>query len=364
MARTRRAPEQRVVLAEVARVAGTSESTASRALKDDPRIGETTRAAVRAAAASLGYVPNAAARSLRAKRTHILGLLLDDLADPTHGEVAAGFEAAAAAEGFVVFIMTGFHDEGRERRALRTFIEHRADGICLESCISDPAEVFRDLPAERVVFVQPDFVRMADGAEPPARGSIRSDDHAGVTALVRHLVEQGYRRIAYVGAGATASDLRRRSAATEALADHGMKPVRIHDAGRSGWGDPAAIARDIADDPPEAVICYDDKLALALVDALRDVGLETPADIAVVGFDGIPLAFRARPRLTTVSVPSSDIGRRAAEMLIAAARDRRMRRSEILPVELVVGESTPRREAGPSTDRVSQAAGRAMVRGS
>ena len=108
---------------------GTSEATASRALKDDPRIGEATRAAVRAAAHKLGYVPNAAARSLRAQRTHILGLLLDDLADPVHGKVAAGFEEAAASLGYAVFMMTGLHDAEREQRALTAFVEHRADGI-------------------------------------------------------------------------------------------------------------------------------------------------------------------------------------------------------------------------------------------
>ena len=136
--RVRRPSERRVVLADVARDAGTSESTASRALKDDPRIGEATRAAVRASAASLGYVPNAAARSLRARRTHILGLLLDDLADPVHGQLAAGFEEAAAGQGYAVFMMTGLHDPAREQRALRAFIEHRADGIVLASCVSEP----------------------------------------------------------------------------------------------------------------------------------------------------------------------------------------------------------------------------------
>src|SRR4029450_3930387 len=107
-------PDRRVVLADVARLAGTSEATASRALKDDPRIGETTRAAVRAAAQKLGYVPNAAARSLRARRTHILGLLLDDLADPVHGKVAAGFEEAAAGPRSAVSLMTGLHAPARD----------------------------------------------------------------------------------------------------------------------------------------------------------------------------------------------------------------------------------------------------------
>jgi LacI family transcriptional regulator len=344
---SRRPPKRRVVLADVARLAGTSEATASRALKDDPRIAEATRATVRAAATRLGYVPNAAARSLRAKRTHILGLLLDDLADPTHGEVAAGFESVAAEEGYAVFIMTGFHDANREQRALRTFVEHRADGICLASCVSDPSAVHRHLAAERVVFVQPDYPRLADGAEPPARGALRSDDPHGIKALVAHLVDQGYRRMAYVGAGATASDLLRRAAAVEATRESGADPLRVHDAGRSGWCDPSVVARELADDRPDAVICYDDKLALALIDALRDFGLSVPADVAVAGFDGIPLARRAQPRLTTIAVPSAEIGRRAAEMLVAAARDGSMPASETLPVSLVVGETTPRRRAIP-----------------
>jgi LacI family transcriptional regulator len=343
MERVRRRPVRRVVLADVAREAGVSEATASRALQDDPRIGEATRATVRAAAARLGYVPNAAARSLRAQRTHILGLLLDDLADPTHGEVAAGFEAVAAEAGFAVFIMTGFHDATREQRALRTFVEHRADGICVASCVSDPASISGHLPAERVVLVQPDYPRLADGASLPARGALRSDDADGVRQVVDHLVERGYRRIAYVGAGATASDLLRRAAASEEVSRNGLDPLEIHDVGRTGWCDPAAAARELAADPPEAVLCYDDKLALALIDSLRTAGLEVPVDIAVAGFDGIPLGHRAHPRLTTVAVPSAEIGERAARMLVAAAHGGPMPASETLPVSLVVGESTPRR---------------------
>jgi LacI family transcriptional regulator len=340
----RRPPERRVVLADVARLAGTSEATASRALKNDPRIGETTRAAVRAAAAKLGYVPNAAARSLRAKRTHILGLLLDDLADPVHGKVAAGFEAAAASQGHPVFIMTGLHDPEREQRALTAFVEHRADGIALASCVSDPADVHARVPPERVVFVQPDYPRLADGREPPTRGVLRSDDPGGFTMTVRHLVERGYRRLAYVGPGSGSSDALRRAAASDALVGTPAAPMRFLDSGVDGWRDPSAVARALADDPPDAVVCYDDKLALALLDALRSTRLSVPDDLAIVGFDGIPAARQSKPRLTTVDVPSVELGRRAAEMLIAAGRDSgRLPLSEILPVHLVVGESTPRR---------------------
>lgn len=345
----RRPPERRVVLADVARIAGTSEATASRALKDDPRIGEATRAAVHAAALKLGYVPNAAARSLRARRTHILGLLVDDLADPVHGKVAAGFEEAAAAKGYAVFIMTGLHDPEREQRALTVFVEHRADGIVVASCVSDPADVLARVPADRVLFVQPDYPGLAGGVEPPARGVLRTDDSAGVAATVRHLVERGYRRIAYVGPGSWASDTMRRAAAATTLEGLGHGPMRFLDAGVNGWRDASAVARMLVDDPPEAVLCYDDKLALALLDALRSTRLVVPDDLALVGFDGIPAARQSWPRLTTVDVPSVEVGRRAVEMLMASVREGRMPASEVLPVTLVIGDSTPRR--APRMDR-------------
>jgi LacI family transcriptional regulator len=334
-------PERRVVLADVARMAGTSEATASRALKDDPRIGESTRAAVRAAAQKLGYVPNAAARSLRAQRTHILGLLLDDLADPVHGKVAAGFEEAAASHGYAVFMMTGLHDPDRERRALHALIEHRADGVALASCVSDPNDVFRQLPRQRVVFVQPDYPALADGAEPPDRGVLRSADDVGFAAAVDHVVERGYRRVAYVGPGSGSSDALRRATASEALDRHGLGPMRVIDSGPNGWRDASAVAEQLAADPPEAVVCYDDKLALSVLDALRATRLDVPRDMALVGFDGIPAARQSRPRLTTVDVPSVDIGRRAVEMLLAASRDGEPGPSQVVPVRLIIGESTP-----------------------
>jgi DNA-binding LacI/PurR family transcriptional regulator len=337
----RRPPERRVVLADVARIAGTSQATASRALKDDPRIGEATRSAVHAAAQKLGYVPNAAARSLRAQRTHILGLLLDDLADPVHGRVAAGFEEAAASQGYAVFMMTGLHDLEREQRALRAFVEHRADGIALASCVSDPAEVHRRIAKDRVVFVQPDYPALADGRAAPARGVLQTDDAAGVVASVRHLADRGYRRLTFVGPATSSSGILRRTVASETLDGLGLGPLRYVDTGVDGWRDASAVAQELAADPPDAVLCYDDKLAMTLLDALRSTRLDVPGDLALVGFDGISAAHQSRPRLTTVDVPSADVGRRAVEMLVTAARDGTMPPSEVLPVRLVIGDSTP-----------------------
>jgi DNA-binding LacI/PurR family transcriptional regulator len=109
----------------------------------------------------------------------------------------------------------------------------------------------------------------------------------------------------------------------------------------NGWRDASDVAELLAADPPEAVICYDDKLALSVLDALRATRLDVPRDLALVGFDGIPAARQSRPRLTTVDVPSVELGRRTVEMLLASIRDGSPAASEVVPVELIVGESTP-----------------------
>lgn len=240
-------------------------------------------------------------------------------------------------------MMTGLHDRDREERALTVLAEHRADGVALASCVSDPSDVFRRLPKDRVVFVQPDYPALADGAEPPARGVLRSDDTGGFTAAVEHIVERGYRRITYVGPGTGSADALRRATASEVIDRHRIGRIRFVDCGADGWRDARDVAERLAADPPEAVICYDDKLALSLLDALRSTRLDVPRDLALVGFDGIPAARQSRPRLTTVDVPSIDLGRRAVEMLLASIKDGTPAASQVIPVDLVIGESTPQR---------------------
>ena len=296
-------PERRVVLADVARMAGTSEATASRALKDDPRIGEATRDAVRAAALTLGYVPNAAARSLRARRTHILGLLLDDLADPVHGKVAAGFEEAAAGHGFAVFIMTGLHDPEREQRALTAFVEHRADGSS-----SRPASATQPMcsPASQPsASSSSSLITRASPMEPnrrpwrPAdRRRLRSDRH------YRHLVDRGYRRIAYVrprdGPRTRSGERRLRQPSTTS----GRRSASSTPAPTAGATHPRG-ERDRRGAPGGRHVLRRQARARAARRATLDT-LDVPGDLAVVGFDGIAAARQSLPRLTTVAVPSTE----------------------------------------------------------
>lgn len=340
-------PHRRVTLHDVGRAAGVSASTASRALGGDPIISLPTRERVRQAAERLDYVPNATARSLRRRATRTLGLLLPDVSDPVFGQVAAGFGREAAARGYSVIVVAGFTDPAEERRALRLFTEQRTDGVAVVSSILDPAEVLALARSDRVVFAQAEHPSLAGYRNDVPVGSIRSDDAAGVTAAVRYLLSAGYAQIGYVGVGATASDMTRHDAAEQALRAAGARPLRRFDAGPEDWRSAEAVARSVARDLPDAVICFDDKLALALMDGLRACGIEVPRDVAVVGFDGIPFAAVSNPRLTTIATPSVEIGQIAVRMLIGAIERGEMGPSVVLPVELVIRESAPSRRDRP-----------------
>jgi LacI family transcriptional regulator len=170
---------------------------------------------------------------------------------------------------------------------------------------------------------------------------IQTDDASGVEAAVEHLIAGGCRKIAYVDGGVRASNTTRAEAVASTLRDHGLTaPLQRFSAPVDAWRSPRDLAAEIAADLPEALVCYDDLLALALMDALRDLGIRIPAEIQIVGFDGIPFASISNPRLTTVVVPSAEMGRVAAVSLIGAVRDHALPAGVLLPVRLVTREST------------------------
>jgi len=332
---------RRVLLKDVARQANVSGSTASRALADDQRISLATRQMVKAVASELEYVPNAAARSLRARRTRTLGLLLPDLRDPVHGQVASAFEQEAREEGYAVIVVAGENDVALERLALRIFAEHGTDGVAINSSVLSAKETRERVDPDRLVLVQPDHRSMLRRVGPLSPGVIQTDDAGGVRAAVDHLVDVGYRRIAYVGGGPRASNAGREEAAAAALRESGVgTPLRTFAAAVDAWRAPQALAATIAADLPDALICYDDKLALALMDALRDLDVRAPDDVGIIGFDGIPFAGLSNPRLTTLAVPSAEMGRLAASSLIRAIHSGVLPDAVLLPLQLVIREST------------------------
>ena len=337
------APERRTTLADVAARAGVSRATASRALRGDRRISERTSAGVHDAAESLGYVPNLTARHLRSHRTHSLGLLLSDMADPDHGAVGAGFELVAAGTGYTVLIVAARKKSGDERRALKVFQERGTDGVCIASSSLDPATAQSAIGAVPLIIVQPDHPGIAAEVDRLPGGTIRTDDESGVRQAVLHLVSRGYRDIAYLGAGPRATNSLRGSIADRVLREETDQPMRAFQVADEAWRHPDVVAAALGPVLPEAVVCYDDKLAIALLDGLRARGVRVPDDVAVVGYDDIPFAAFSNPRLTTVATPAQEMVRLAARTLIEVIATGKRPPPRILPVELVVRESSTAR---------------------
>ncbi len=345
----RAAPFRRVTLVDVAQVAGVSPATVSRALKDDPRISVATRETVAHAAEQLGYIPNEAARSLVLRATRTLGLVVPDVTDPLHGQVIAGFEQEAALRGYGVSVANGLSDADRERRILQVFTAQRAHGVALFGSVLSQRQVLDAVRPTPVVFVGGEHLSLAGNRNDLMLGCIRADEERGVEALVQHLAQQGCRRFGYVHGPSVASNITRRNAATRAVTraarEHPVtSTLRQYPALPLGWRSGPRLAERIAQDRerPDALLCYDDKLALAMMDALRSAELSVPGDLAVAGFDDIPFARLSNPRLTTVAQPSTQMGRLAASMLLEAAESGVVPASVLLPVEVVVRESSRR----------------------
>ena len=323
-----------VRLEDVAVSARVSTATVSRALRGDTRISERTRVRVVELAAALGYVPDAAARTLATRQSHTFGLLIPDVTDPLHGQVVTGFEQAAAAAGFGVLLAGGMYDVARERRAAAAFRAHRVAGMAILGGVLEQAEAVKGESGQVVALLNGEHPALAETGDLP-EGCIRSDDGPGIEALVHHLAGEGHRRLAYLEGPAIASNVIRRAAVERAAGHLGLpRPVRLmHQA-----AGPAEVATAGFD----AVVCYDDKSALSLIDGLRAAGLSVPRDLAVAGFDDIPFARLYNPRLTTVAQPSEAVGRHAVAMLLAGLESGRLQPTQHLPVQLIARESSLR----------------------
>jgi len=331
--------DRRATLRDVARESGVSVSTASRALKDDQQISEATRERVRIAAAALAYMPDLVARSLALRASSVLGLLVPDVTDPIHGSVVSGFEQAAHAAGYTTIVANSLGDTERERRAISEFASHRVDGLALMGCYLDLGSVRTLTRPSPVVSMNTERMHKGRRAELPL-GCIRPDEPAGIRALVEHLVEQDCRRIAYVGIeGGAANAIRAEVVAAEVARCLGDTPVTY-----LPWqpDDRPAVAAELVAAGVDGALGYDDRVALGLLDGLRTIGISVPRDMAVAGFDNTSFAEISNPRLTTVRQPAAEMGAMAVAELTWAIEHGSLRPSMVLPVELVVRESTIR----------------------
>jgi DNA-binding LacI/PurR family transcriptional regulator len=307
----------RVSIKDIAKAAGVSHPTVSRALSDSPLISRETKARIQRLAKEMGYSPNALARGLVTRQTRTVGVVVTTLADPFVAEIVQGIEATAHDHGYSVILSTCGSVPEREISAVQMLGSKRVDGVIVT------ASRIGALYLEHLERVGVPIVLINNQNEQSGRYTftVTVDNRHGGKLAAGHLVSLGHRRIAYVSGPANhSSDLDRLDGYRQVILDAGIEPCPewvVPGNGRPSGGEAALGHLLSPEERVTAVFCYNDMTAIGLVHAARKAGLAVPRDIAVVGFDDIPFASYLYPPLTTVAQPRVEMGERAMEMMLS-----------------------------------------------
>ncbi len=304
-----------VTIKDIAKAAGVSHTTVSRALRGHAAISKETAGRIRQIADELGYVPNSVARGLKTNRSGALGVIVRRIVDPYFSEVLSGIEETLYAEGYSLFLAASNRDPDREEAIVRAMSERRVDGVII--CSTQVGEAHRQ-QLER--FGVPTVLINNQAAEDITH-SVYHDDAFGSSQLTKHLLKLGHTRIAYmsnVRGGRTTEE--RKQGYAEEIRKHGLllRPEYIVN-GSNGLAEGGAVGTiellDLAE-PPTAIVCYNDVMAIGSIRTMVEAGLRIPEDCSVTGFDNIELAAYTNPPLTTFDQPKYELGRQAALMML------------------------------------------------
>ncbi len=322
---------------DVARVAGVSTATVSRALSKPDVVSADTLKTVLAAVAETGYTINHAARNLRQQRTMSVVALVPNLANPFFSRILAGMSAVLTQAGYNL-LLVDTEGPGVDRHIARTLDRSRADGLIVFDGLLPP----EDLQPDRL---RPPLVMACEWIEDLAAPRIRIDNAAGAGLAVAHLARLGHRRIGHLlGPEANVLARSRADGVRQELAARGL-PVRPEwflpgdyslESGRRGARDWIAM-----DDRPTAMFCASDQMACGFIGEVQRRGFRVPQDVSVVGFDNIDLVDHITPALTTIRQPRWSIGEAAAKVMLTLMTDTDAPPPDtVLPVELIEREST------------------------
>ncbi|GAA3143920.1 LacI family transcriptional regulator [Kribbella aluminosa] len=317
---------------DVARLAGVSASTVSKALNGNGQLRETTRERIRDAAEQLGFTPDSRGRALASGRSFTVGLITTDSSGRFSIPIMLGAEDALTAGEMGLVLCDTRDDPLREQHYLKSLVSRRVDGIIVTGRRVEPRAPI-DVPIPVVYAFSP--------STDPSDTSVVVDDHAGAASTVRHLHTVGRKRIAHVTGPESHLSARIRAAATQEAASTTFAGQPLFGEWSERWG---RLAVDVLlREHPEvdAITCGSDQIARGVCDRLRELGRSVPGDIAVTGYDNWSvMALASRPPLTTVDMELEELGRRTANLLLDAIAGSPHPGPLRLPTRLIPREST------------------------
>lgn len=330
-------------IADVAREAGVSMMTVSRVINNKGSVSVSTRQHVEQVIARLNYRPSGIAHSLATKQTGTIGLIVPDVSNPFFADVARGAEHIAYAEGYNIFLCNTEEDPQRELAVISSLEEKRVDGVVLISRLRSEqlADALRHLPTAVLINRQ---LNNTNGL--PVVGTVRLDDVTGGQSLVQHLINRGHRIIGFLaGPPNSHSGQARTEGYQHALleADIPFNPALKHYCAPTVEGGHAAARAFILAYPQvTALFCFNDLVAIGALQACTELGRRVPHEMAVVGYDDVPLAAVVTPSLTTCQAPRYDLGAEAVRLLLKQIREGSQSGEEIvLQTQLVIRASAP-----------------------
>ncbi|HSJ32754.1 MAG TPA: LacI family DNA-binding transcriptional regulator [Longimicrobiales bacterium] len=323
---------------DVAREAGVSVATVSRVFNNSGPVREDTRRRIDDVARRLRYIPNSAARTLSTRRTQTVGVVLPDLYGEFFSEVIRGIDQVVQESGWHLLVSSSHNERAEIEAALRA-MRGRVDGLIVMSPDLDATTLSRNLPDSLPV------VLLNCESDDRTYDSLNIDNRGGAYAVVEHLLKLGHRRIGLITGPMGNHDARERlRGAHEALRAAGVEPApELEVAGDFSESSGHAAASRLLEltEPVTALFAANDSMAIGALSALGEAGVRVPEQMAVAGFDDIPIARYVTPPLTTVRVSMPELGGRATRRLFEAmsSRGREACRQELLATELTVRRS-------------------------
>ncbi|MFN6500181.1 MAG: LacI family DNA-binding transcriptional regulator [Nostoc sp. DedQUE01] len=312
--------KRKVSIEDIARRAGVSHSTVSRALRDNSLISPKVREEIKKIAREMNYVPNAIAQSLQNQRTNTVGVVVTSIADPFYAEVVEGIEQVARTAGLSVFLTASHRDFEQEIAAIDNFHRRRVDGIL----VTDSRINQNNTNQVGEIAVPIVLINSQTEDQPETFHTVTVDDFLGGRLAVEHLISLGHTAIGYLGVGdRSQSNQLRLEGYRTALREAGLPQnsdwvaisdednIRISDVDTGKKMLPQLFAAGVT-----GIFCYNDMVAVGALLACQELNISVPQDLSLVGFDDIALCRYVTPSLTTVCQPMLQIGRLAMQMLL------------------------------------------------